>query len=168
MTIQFTLFKLVIKKSMTNDKKAVWDSIVHLRNETIDGNETHIDLRDNLWANYSPDKRVRIRALLLSNGLISFKNEGSQWAFQLTADGILAKQRQFRRDGLVKYWYTQSFKGVRLIVLTALLTTTGTLAVELYKFRYLKQDRPQTKKERTIQQHNGLPTGIDSVNSTGK
>lgn len=168
MNIKFTFFKLVIKKFMNNDKKAVWDSIEYLRTHSNGDEDIYIDLRDNVWIKYSPEKRIRIRALLLSNKLVGHKNQDSQWAFQLTVDGILAKKSHLRRDGLIRYWYTESFKGLRLILLTVALTTLGSLGVELYKYKYLTQDHLQTRIKQTIQQYNDRSIDSGFVNSNRK
>lgn len=132
MQINFTFFKLVIKKAMTNTKKEIWEALDYLKKNTLTKESTHIDLRNSIWEGYNLEKQLRLRSLLLANKLISFKNQDTQWEFQLTADGILLNKSSLNRRGNIRFYKKESFKTTLLAIGIAFVSGATTAIITAY------------------------------------
>lgn len=96
------------------EKELVWEAIKRIEDWTSDLNHHQfVILPEDIWSEYPKEIRLRIRGLLLSGGLIHLVGN-SQWAFQLTATGMMLKESDLKENGSLKTKksYTQLWIGM--------------------------------------------------------
>ncbi len=102
------------------DKQLVWESIKTIEDHTLDPNRIFLIIIEDSWKEWTKEDKLRIRGLLLSNGLIHLYNQ-TQWAFQLTAAGMTLKESDLKNNGNLKG--KKSYKQFWIGVLTTIIGT---------------------------------------------
>jgi hypothetical protein len=123
------------------DKQLVWESIKAIEHHTLSAHNRFHIIIEYEWASWSDKDKLRIRALLLSNSLVSIVG-GNQWAFQLTPDAMVLKETGLREDGTLKPKTDKQYrKGVITVligtIIGAVLSTGLSAILEVWKAKYL-------------------------------
>ena len=123
------------------DKQLVLESIKEIENYTLNPGTNFVFLVETIWKEYPSEDKLRIRALLLHNGLIHLYNN-VPWAFQLTAAGMMLKEDDLKSDGSLKprKSYKQFWFGVLStiigIVLGAIVSYIQDRAKEQFQLKH--------------------------------
>jgi len=107
------------------DKKLVWETLKRIEFLTLNPGNNFVILVEDIWKEWPDGDRLRIRNLLIGNGLVSIYNN-VPYAFQLTAAGMTLKENDLTLDGQIKYYRKESFKsykvGITIAIVSSVLT----------------------------------------------
>ena len=92
------------------DKQLVWEAIKRIEVHTLSPTNNFLILIEDIWKDWADEDKLRIRGLLLTNGLIHLYNN-FQWAFQLTAAGMVLKETDLQYNGI---WVWLIFWGAHI------------------------------------------------------
>lgn len=129
------------------DKQLVWEALKRIEDWTAEINrQQFLIMPEDIWENYPKEVQLRLRALMLNDGLIQIIGN-NQWAFQLTPSGMMLKLKELKRDGSLKNKksYKQFWLGVLATGLGAVLSTVLSAGLEVWKAQ-----RPQNNLSKTI------------------
>jgi hypothetical protein len=110
------------------DKQLVWEALKRIEEHTLSPGNNFLILVEDIWKDWSNEDKLRIRGLLLTNGLIHLYGN-YQWAFQLTAAGMVLKESDLQRNGILKKKRSpELIRGLIIAAISALLgLATGTI-----------------------------------------
>ncbi len=122
------------------DKQLVWEAIKEIERHTINPSLNFLILEETIWKDFPDVDKLRIRGLLLTNGLIHLVG-GYQWSFQLTAAGMVLKESDLKDNGILKKKRNpELIRGLIIAAISALLgLATGTIQA-----KYLSENQPKT------------------------
>jgi hypothetical protein len=126
--------------TVKTDKQLVWDAVKEIERKTMyNGAWFHMP-DETIWKDFSSEDKLRVRALLLENGIVSIYNN-SPWAFALTSKGMSLKESDLKDNGKIKKKYSKELiRGVIIATISALLG----LATATIQARYLSDSQPKT------------------------
>lgn len=128
------------------DKELVWEAIKAIELETLNTITSSFKILVEVeWKDWTNEDKLRIRGLLLTNGLIHLMS-GSPWAFQLTAAGMTLKKNDLKHNGILKpkKSYKQFWLGVIAALIGAVISTGLSAILEVWKARNLPQPQAKT------------------------
>jgi hypothetical protein len=82
------------------DKQLVWETLKYIEAHTIEPGQDFVILRETVWKDYTQEQVVRIRGIMLRDGII--QNHGTGYAFKLTPIGMVLKENDLNDDGTIK------------------------------------------------------------------
>ncbi len=86
---------------MKSNRDIIWDTIDYMKRKTINPSDPSlVDITENHWKNFTPQKREFFRSLLLVNKLISL-DEINHWKFKLTAEAITGNKKDYNDKGIL-------------------------------------------------------------------
>lgn len=126
------------------DKQLVWESIKAIEEHTLNFYNNFKILSEHDWKNWTDEDKLRIRGLLLTNGLVEIIGN-SQWAFRLTPIAMVLKERDLKANGTIKKKHPnkQFWLGVTAALIGAVTSTGLSAILEVWKARHPKE--PQSK-----------------------
>jgi hypothetical protein len=122
------------------DKQLVWETIKEIERHTLNPLYNFVILPDFYWKDMPDADKLRIRGLLLSNGLIFLYNN-SQWAFSLTAAGMVLKETDLKNSGDLKKKRNPEL--VRGLIIAAISAVLG-LATGTIQAKYISDSQSKT------------------------
>ena len=130
-----------IKRIDMADRAIIWRTLQLMLKETINPDSVWVNIKDTFWKDFDEEKQIRLRRLLLINKLIGVHDD-DQWIFKLTAEGIVAKESDFNRKGIIRKSYKQFWLGVIATLIGAVVSICLTYILEVWKLKH--QPKPQT------------------------
>ncbi|MGN6394776.1 MAG: hypothetical protein ACTHMI_04395 [Mucilaginibacter sp.] len=129
------------------DKQLVWEALKSTEWYTLNPINPFYPICDFLWSNLPSNDKLRIRGILLKDGLIQlFDNGRNQWMFQLTPLGMTITENDLKADGTLKKKrsYKQFWLGVIATLIGAVLSTILSAVLEVWKANNLQQSQSKT------------------------
>ena len=146
------------------DKQLVWESIKRIEAVSLNPSSNFLILAEDIWKEWADEDKLRVRNLLVGNGLVSLYNN-IPYAFQLTAAGMTLTESDLTTDGKIKYYRKESFKAYKIGITIAIVSSVLTAILGAILSPRQEQSPPQViyNQKNELESSRAIPKNQDNI-----